>query len=60
MSTRDLVHRVEELADLELALLLCFVANEHCLIRTEDEALDSLQHELQLVRPFAYASPRSR
>ncbi|KAL8929101.1 MAG: hypothetical protein Q9172_000644 [Xanthocarpia lactea] len=55
MSTRGLVHRVEELADLELALLLCFVANEHCLIRTEDEALDSLQHELQLIVSNVYS-----
>ena len=49
MSARELVNRVEELTDLELALLLSFVANEHCLIRTEEEALDSLQHEIQLV-----------
>lgn len=49
MSPLNLVHRVEELTDLELALLLSFVANEHCLIRTEEEALDSLQHEIQLV-----------
>ncbi|KAL8768886.1 MAG: hypothetical protein Q9209_004940 [Squamulea sp. 1 TL-2023] len=46
----DLVQRVEELGDLELALLLSFVANEHCLIQTEIEGLDSLQQELQLVR----------
>lgn len=49
MSPLSLVHRVEELTDLELALLLSFVANEHFLIRTEEEALDSLQHEIQLV-----------
>lgn len=50
MSSTELVQKVEDLSDLELALLLCFVANEHCLIWTEEEALDSLQRELQLVR----------
>lgn len=49
MTPLDLVHRVEEFTDLELALLLSFVANEHCLIRTQEEALRSLQHEIQLV-----------
>ncbi|KAL8683880.1 MAG: hypothetical protein Q9186_000223 [Xanthomendoza sp. 1 TL-2023] len=44
-----LVQRVEELGDLELALLLSFIANEHCLIETEEGALDSLEQELQLV-----------
>ncbi|KAL8809897.1 MAG: hypothetical protein Q9223_007857, partial [Gallowayella weberi] len=44
-----LVQRVEELGDLELALLLSFIANEHCLIETEDGALDPLQQELQLI-----------
>ncbi|KAL8998285.1 MAG: hypothetical protein Q9169_002599 [Polycauliona sp. 2 TL-2023] len=48
MSPPNLVHKVEELTDLELALLLSFVANEHCLIRTEEDALESLQHEIQL------------
>lgn len=49
MPTSELVQRVEELDDLELALLLGVLAHEHCLIETEDEALDSLQQELQLV-----------
>ncbi|KAI4243600.1 MAG: hypothetical protein L6R40_003424 [Gallowayella cf. fulva] len=49
MPTSELVQRVEELDDLELALLLGVLAHEHCLIETEDEALDSLQQELQLI-----------
>lgn len=49
MTPLDLVRRVEEFTDLELALLLSFVASEHCLIRTQEEALESLQHEIQLV-----------
>lgn len=50
MSFADLSRKAGELFDLELALLLSIVANEHCLIQTEPEALDSLAQELQLVR----------
>ncbi|KAL9593789.1 MAG: hypothetical protein Q9179_005697 [Wetmoreana sp. 5 TL-2023] len=46
----ELVQKVEGLSDLELALLLSFVANEHCLIQTEENGLYHLQQELQLVR----------
>lgn len=50
MLCTELADKVAELSDLELALLLCLSAHEHCLIRTEEDALDSLQQELQLVR----------
>ncbi|KAL8694460.1 MAG: hypothetical protein Q9218_000872 [Villophora microphyllina] len=50
MHPSEVAERVAELSDLELALLLSFVAKEHCLIQTEAKALDSLQQELQLVR----------
>lgn len=40
-----------ELSDLELALLLSIVANEHCLIQSETDVLDPIGQELQLVRP---------
>ncbi|KAL8735990.1 MAG: hypothetical protein Q9166_000552 [cf. Caloplaca sp. 2 TL-2023] len=55
MTPVGLVQRVEELSDLELALLLSFVATEHCLIETEDTALDSLQQELQLIVSTVYS-----
>lgn len=51
MSSGDLLRKVEELSDLELALLLSLVANEHCLIHSEKESLETLGQELQLVRP---------
>ena len=41
--------KVQELTDVELAILLCLVANQHCIIETEGDALDALQEELQLV-----------
>ncbi|KAL9633813.1 MAG: hypothetical protein Q9164_004473 [Protoblastenia rupestris] len=39
----------EELTDIELAILLSFVAGQHCLIQTEDDAVDPLRDELQLI-----------
>ena len=44
-----LLGRVQELTDLELAMLLSLVAGQHCIITTEQEDLDSLMQELQLV-----------
>lgn len=40
---------IPDLTDLELAVLLCLVAREHCLIETERDALDDLEKELRLV-----------
>ncbi|KAI9718041.1 MAG: hypothetical protein M1812_004299 [Candelaria pacifica] len=45
----NLINKVQNLSDLELATLLCLVANQHCIIETEDEALDQLGQELSLV-----------
>lgn len=50
ISPAGLLNKVEGLSDLELALLLSLVANEHCLIQTEQEPLESLGQELELVR----------
>lgn len=50
MDAMKLVEKVQELTDVELAILLSLVAGEHCIIRTEEESLDSLEQELQLVR----------
>lgn len=49
MSSGQVFHKVEELSDLELALLLSLVANEHCLIRSGKGFIESLGQELQLV-----------
>ncbi|KAI4197479.1 MAG: hypothetical protein LQ346_002993 [Caloplaca aetnensis] len=48
MSFGELPRKAAELSDVELALLLSVVANEHCLIQTEQAALDSLGQELHL------------
>ena len=59
MNSSELVGKIQELSDLELAILLSLVAGEHCLIETEHEALDSTCQELQLVSnacaPYAVA-----
>lgn len=49
MTEEALLDKVQELSDLELAVLLCLVAQEHCIIDTEPDSLDDLVLELQLV-----------
>ncbi len=44
-----LVERVQELTDLELAMLLSLLAGQHCIISAEQDDLDSLEQELHLV-----------
>ena len=44
-----LVQRVQELTDLELAMLLSFVAGQHCIITAEQDDLEPLEQELCLV-----------
>jgi hypothetical protein len=44
--------KIQALGDLELAVLLCLVAQQHCMISTQNLLLDTLAHEIQLVRPF--------
>lgn len=44
-----LVERVQELTDLELAMLLCLGAGQHCIITAEQDDLGSLEQELCLV-----------
>ncbi|KAI4723673.1 hypothetical protein E4T48_00131 [Aureobasidium sp. EXF-10727] len=40
--------KIQALGDLELAVLLCLVAQQHCIISTQNLLLDTLAHELQL------------
>ena len=49
MDPSGLVERVQELTDLELAMLLSLVAGQHCIITAEKDDLDSLERELRLV-----------
>ena len=49
MADDNLLDKVHELSDLELAALLCLVAQEHCIIDTEPDAIDELVQELEQV-----------
>jgi hypothetical protein len=49
MADETLIGKVHDLSDLELAALICLVAQEHCIIDTEPDALDDLVQELELV-----------
>ena len=52
MEESGLIKRIQELTDLELALLLSLVAEEHCIIQSEEEFIDPLEEELHLVRYY--------
>ena len=49
MDPSGLVERVQELTDLELAMLLSLVAGQPCIITAEQDDLDPLEQELHLV-----------
>lgn len=49
MEDPDVIDKIHELSDLELATLLCLIAKEHCIISTNSDVLDELEQELQLV-----------
>ena len=50
MNLEAVAERAQELTDIELAVVLSLVAKEHCILETEEEAIDALTDELQLVR----------
>jgi len=50
MADLRLIDKVQNLSDLELATLICLIAQEHCIIDTEPHALDEVVEELELVR----------
>lgn len=52
MISRDgdrIIEKVQILGDLELALLTCLVADQHCIIQTQEEDIENVQEELKLV-----------
>lgn len=55
MADESLITKVQNLSDLELAALICLIAQEHCIIDTDPNVLDDLVQELQLV---CHALPR--
>ena len=44
-----LIEKIQDLNDIELAVLCCVVAGEHCVILAEDASLDTVAEELQEV-----------
>lgn len=44
-----LFDEIENLTDLEIAILLCLVAREHCIVEADKAAIDDLENELKLV-----------
>ena len=49
MSADTTAQRAQNLTDIELAVLLCLISHQHCMIESEGEAIDALVDELQLV-----------
>jgi len=54
MADEQLLSKIHDLSDVELAVLLCLVAQEHCIIDTEPGSLDELVEELELVAAKAF------
>ena len=57
MDSSKLVERVQELTDVELAILLSLIADQHCIIKTEEASSASLEEEIQLVCSRLPVSP---
>lgn len=58
MDEPALVERIQDLTDLELAILLSLTAQHHSIIETRDDTLDDLAAELALVRSAERAVQR--
>lgn len=48
--SNHIVQKIQSLGDLEIATLICLIADQHCIIETEQEHIDDVQEELMLVR----------
>lgn len=49
MEGPGLVEKTRQLTDLELAILLSLMADQHCIIETHEDVIDRLGDELELV-----------
>ncbi len=49
-ATQAFLDQVDDLTDLELAVLLSLIAQHHCIVETSDHLLDDLASELALVQ----------
>ena len=56
MDLSAIVEKAQGLSDIELAILLCLMASQHCIIRTACDALAALTEEIQCVRVRALKS----
>ena len=52
-ATDPIAQKVQALSDIELAVLLCLVVDQHCIIETDAQFLDGLEKELRIVRNLA-------
>ncbi len=50
MNDDHVSQKVEQLGDIELAMLLSLTAKQHCIIHVDEEATDSAESEIRLVR----------
>ncbi|RDW88688.1 hypothetical protein BP6252_00720 [Coleophoma cylindrospora] len=57
MADELLLSKIHDLSDLELAALLCLVAQEHCIIDTHPEVLDETVQELELIATKVFGLP---
>jgi len=48
-----ITEKVQSLSDLELAVLICLVADQHCIIEAERQLTRDVLEELKLVSCFA-------
>jgi hypothetical protein len=48
-SESPLALKVQTLSDIELAILICLVAEQHCIIETDRDERHSVEEELKLV-----------
>jgi hypothetical protein len=55
MEDERTVQKVQDLSDVELAMLLSLIANQHCIIEAEDEVFDALEDEIGLVCSVLHA-----
>lgn len=44
-----LVEKVQALSDIELAVLLCLMTDQHCIVEAEPLLLPAVEQELQIV-----------
>ena len=56
---QDIIRQAQVLSDVELAMLISLMAQEHCILETDPNSLDSLEEEIVLVFSLTSCSGRS-